>query len=139
MIQAIIEGISNALFTEFGFENHMEQIKQGLEGPCFFIQCINPSFKRYPGNRYFQQSQFAVQYFPESEYGANAECYAVAGRMCLCLEMIQAGGGSIRGTKMNYRVEDGVLSFFVNYDCFLRLAEEQEAMGSMERSIYAKG
>ena len=75
MIQAIIEGISDALFAEFGFENHMEEIKQGLEEPCFFIQCINPSFKRYPGKRYFQQSQFLVQYFPESEYGANAECY----------------------------------------------------------------
>jgi len=139
MIQPIIEGISNALFAEFGFENHMEQIKQDLEEPCFFIQCINPSFKRFPGNRYFQQSQFAVQYFPESEYGANAECYAVADRMCLCLELIQAGGEPIRGTKMNYKVADGVLNFFINYDCFLYRREEQEAMGSMKAGIHAKG
>ena len=139
MIQAIIEGMSDALFAEFGFENHMEEIMQGLEEPCFFIQCINPSFKRYPGKRYFQQGQFLVQYFPESEHGANAECYAVAGRMCLCLEMIQAGGDPIRGTKMNYRVVDGVLNFFANYDCFLHRTEEQEAMGSLESGIHVKG
>lgn len=117
----------------------MEEIKQGLEEPCFFIQCINPSFRRYLGNRYFQQSQFAIQYFPESENGANAECYAVAERMCFCLEVIQAGGEPLRGAKMDYRVEDGILTFFVNYDCFLYMQGNQVAMGDMKTNTRMKG
>ncbi len=36
MVNAIIAGISNALYNEFGYENHMEEIKQDLKEPCFF-------------------------------------------------------------------------------------------------------
>lgn len=45
MINAIIEAISVALNGEFGdsYEIHMEEIEQGLEEPCFFIFCLNPS------------------------------------------------------------------------------------------------
>ena len=80
-----------------------------------------------------------IQYFPESEHGANEECYAVAERMCLCLEWIQTEDGSIRGTKMNYKFVDGVLNFFVNYDCFLYRMEKRETMGSLESGVRVKG
>lgn len=139
MINSIIAGISNALYQEFGYENHMEEIKQGLKAPCFFISCIKPTLQRYPGKRYFRENSFVIQYFPKAEMDYQKECSSVADRMFFCLEAIQTNEGSIRGTKMSYQVIDGVLNFFVNYDCFMRKVEQLTTMGEMKNHINTKG
>ena len=139
MINAIIGAISSALFEEFGYENHMEEIKQDLQEPCFFISCINPTFRRYMGKRFFRQNKFCIQYFPKSEGAAKEECYSVAERMNFCLEVIQVMGKPIRGTEITYEVTDGVLHYFVNYDCFVYRMEHAESMDSMRSKINVKG
>lgn len=141
MINAIIEAISVALNGEFGdsYEIHMEEIKQGLEEPCFFIFCLNPTSDLFFGKRYFRTSPFCIQYFPESNE-KQRECNSVAERMYDCLEYVTMDGDSnpIRGTKMKHEVVDGVLNFFVNYDCFVYKAEEQTAMGEMKLETQVK-
>lgn len=144
MINELVQAISVALDAEFGYENHMEEIKQDLVEPCFFIQCLNPSTELFLGvresrQRYFRQNQCCIQYFPESKTAYEQECYAVAERMFLCLEYITVGGQLIRGTKMNYRVEDGVLHFFLNYDGFVYRVEETDAMEVLESTTSPKG
>ena len=42
------------------------------------------------------------------------------------------------GTKMKYEVVDGVLNFFVNYDCFIRKIEQQTPMESLQASTNVK-
>ena len=122
MINSIIEEISVSLNEEFGdgYETHMEEIKQGLKEPCFFITCLNPTTELFLGKRYFRTNQFCIQYFPETNE-KQRECNGVAERMLQCLEYITIYGEDkpIMGTKMKYEVVDGVLNFFVNYDCFL--------------------
>lgn len=141
MITEIIEVISVALNSEFGddYEIHMEEIKQGLTEPCFFITCLNPSLKPLAGNRYQCTNQFCINYFPESEE-KQQECNAVGERMVWCLEYITKDGDSkpIRGTKMNYEVIDGVLNFFVNYDCIVTKTESQTAMEILETNTAVK-
>lgn len=139
MINIIIAGISNALFEEFGYKNHMEEIKQDLKEPCFFISCINPAFRRYLGTRYFQQNEFVIQYFPESKSNAKAECNAVAERMDWCLEVIQTDAGDIRGNNMNYKIVDGVLNYFINYDCFIYRVEQKNVMEQVKSNTKMKG
>ena len=60
--------------------------------------------------------------------------------MIWCLEYITKDGDSkpIRGTKMNYEVIDGVLSFFVNYDCIVTKTESQTAMEILETNTVVK-
>lgn len=141
MINAIIEAISVALNGEFGdsYEIHMEEIEQGLEEPCFFIFCLNPSNDLFLGKRYFRTNPFCIQYFPESSE-KQRECNGVAERMYDCLEYITMDGDSepIRGTKMKHEVVDNVLNFFVNYDCFVYKVEEQTAMGEMKLDTAVK-
>ena len=141
MITEIIEAISVALNSEFGddYEIHMEEIRQGLTAPCFFITCLNPSLKPLAGNRYQCTNQFCINYFPESEE-KQQECNAVGERMVWCLEYITKDGDSkpIRGTKMNYEVIDGVLNFFVNYDCIVTKTESQTAMEILETNTAVK-
>lgn len=135
MINTIIQSISITLDAEFNEKNynfHMEEVKQGLKEPCFFIACVNPTTKLFLGKRYFRKNQFVIQYFPESKTNWQSECNAVAERMIWCLEYITTTtGDTFRGTNINYQVIDGVLNFFVNYDCFVYRVEQNEPMESM--------
>lgn len=141
MINSIIEAISISLDEEFGdgYETHMEEIKQGLKEPCFFITCLNPTTELFLGKRYFRTNQFCIQYFPETNE-KQRECNGVAERMWQCLEYITIYGEDkpIMGTKMKYEVVDGVLNFFVNYDCFIRKIEQQTPMESLQASTNVK-
>lgn len=128
MIISIMEAISIALNAEFGekYEIYIEEINQDLNGHSFFIQCLNPANDLFLGRRYFKSNQFCIQYFPLSQDDRNRECYEVLERMNQCLEYITMDG-LMRGTQMNGRIVDGVLNFFVNYDCFVYKREEETA------------
>lgn len=116
MTNDVIYSISNALDKEFGYEIHMEEIKQDLKEPCFFITLLDSSTQILVGKRYEKRHQICIQYFPESKH-VQRECNHVAERLTLCLEYIgDLAGGFVRGTDMHYQVTDGVLHFFVNYN-----------------------
>lgn len=142
MINSIIEAISVALNKEFGddYEIHMEEIKQGLVEPCFFINCLNPVNNRFIGKRYQMLSQFCIQYFPKSDE-KQRECNNVAERMCECLEYITMDGDTkpVSGSGMNYQVIDGVLNFFVDYNFFTIRENEQTAMETMINNTDMRG
>lgn len=129
MINAVIGAISRALKDEFGsrLKTYMEEKRQDLEEPCFFISCISPGNRLFLKNRYFRQNQFCIQYFPETEE-KNRECHEAAERLFSCLEYLTAGGVHVRGTKMSYEVVDGILHFFVNYDFYVYRAAEPETV-----------
>ena len=141
MINTIMEAISVALDAEFGdgYETYIEEISQDMDGHAFFIQCPNPTDRLFLGKRYFRQNQFCIQYFPLSEDDRNRECYEGLERMNLCLEYIDVDG-PMMGTKMNGKVVDGVLSFFVNYDCFVyRRGEAVPMMEEVSSETHVKG
>lgn len=137
MINSIIEAISITLDAEFGYETHMEEIKQDLVEPCFYISCLNPTVELFLGKRYFRQNQFVIQYFPESD-NEQRECNSVAERLMWSLEYITLDGDLTRGTAMKYEVVDGILNFFVNYDCFVYRMEENTPMENMDSTTDVK-
>lgn len=141
MINEIIEAISVSLNQEFGddYEIHMEEIKQGLKEPCFFIACLNPTNNLFMGKRYERTNQFCIQYFPETNE-KQRECNGVAERMYDCLEYITPDGDTkpIRGSGMNHQVVDGVLNFFVNYNFFTVKTEDNTTMETMTASTNVK-
>ena len=138
MINSIIAAISVTLNAEFGYENHMEEIKQDLVEPCFFIQCLNPTTKLFLGKRYFRQNMFCIQYFPKGE-DKQRECNEVAEKMIWCLEYITVDNQKMRGTKMKHNVVRGVLNFFLNYDCFVYKVEPSDAMEEISQDVTVKG
>lgn len=133
MINAVIEAVSAALYEEFGdrYRFHMEEVSQELEEPCFFIQALEPSGRLLRGPRYTRINPLCIQYFPESEEEPNRECYDAAERMFACLEQITIEGVTCRGTRRRYKVVDGRLNFFINYDCILRREEPEQSMEEM--------
>lgn len=141
MINAIIEAVSVALNEEFGdsHEIHMEEIKQDLKEPCFLISCVNPTNELFLDRRYRRTNQFCIQYFPKTEE-VQRECNDAAERMMLCLEYITIYGDDrpIRGTKMKAETVDGVLNFFVNYNCFVYRIRQQIPMEKLETETNVK-
>lgn len=129
MINKIIKGISQALYNEFGeeYEIYTEDVTQGLRGPCFFIQCINPKITLFRGNRYYRENQFAIQYFPKSK-DYRKECFEVIDRMYTALEFIEVDGAPVLGKGIDTNIYDGVLTFIINYDMFVIVENDVDKM-----------
>lgn len=142
MINSVIYGISAALDAEFGssYRIYMEEVKQDLEEPCFFISCINPSKRLFRGKCYFRQNLFCIQYFPETEK-VRQECNEVMERLYDCLEYIFLPDKEkpVRGTQMNGEIIDNVLNFFVDYNFFTYKTEQEEGMETMVIKNDVKG
>ena len=119
MINKIIKGISQALYSEFGEEYNIytEDVEQGLREPCFFVQCINPKITRFCGNQYFPKSK---------DY--RAECFSVIDRMYKALEFIELDSEPLLGKGIDTNIYDGVLTLTINYDIFVIVENDVEKM-----------
>ena len=94
--------------------------------------------KKYIGTRNLRKNQFVIQYFPHTD-DRKGECYDVGEKMLECLEVIHVDGFLLRGTEMKFKIVDGVLHFFVDYDAFSHKEEQKETMELMRSDIRAKG
>lgn len=143
MIQGIIEGISSAIYEEFGgeFTIYSEEVKQGLKEPCFIISCVRTGRKAEMRRAYTQNNLFWVQYIPKENGRKKAECYSAAERLERCLEYITVGGDLVRGVGIHYEVNEGVLTFSVTYK--MRFIEQrgrsEPEMEALQKTVNLKG
>ncbi|ASS76820.1 hypothetical protein CIG75_18985 [Tumebacillus algifaecis] len=106
-------GVFGALKERFPeVKRYGEAIKQGLNGPCFFVRLLSAQHDRELDRRYKRAHSFDIHYFASS----NEDAHAVAEQLYDCLEYIIVADGKCRGTRMRHEVVDGVLHFFVDYD-----------------------
>jgi hypothetical protein len=141
MINCVVDGISEKLHSVFGgkYTIYTESVKQGLEEPCFFIQLVAPSSTRGLNRRFSRQNLFAIQFFPASGE-PKAECNQMQDDLYLALEYITVDGNMQRGIGMRGELVDGVLHFFVNYNMFVIVPEEETLMEILEiENIKTKG
>ena len=144
MLNEIIDGITTALFEEFGERYHIytEEIEQGLQEPAFFVTVVDDNHEQFLGKRYFRQNHFVIQYFPESK-SIQLECNNVADRLKECLEYIylfqddsdEKESKPIRGTQMHSNVQSGVLNFFVDFNCFVIKTKDETAMETLSSAV----
>lgn len=92
---------------------HGEEIKQGLNPPCFFVRLLQPAHTQELDRRYMRYHPFVVRYFPAA---GNAEMYDMAEQLTAALQQIDVAGRPVRGVGMRFEIVDGVLHFFVDYD-----------------------
>ncbi len=116
MLNEIIMGISMKLNAVFGdrYTVYANDVKQGLEVPCFFIQILKPEISPLLGRRSLTRTPFDVLFFPEVS-GCNTELYDVAGKMIEVMDFITLPDGSLlHCTGISYEIVDDVLHFFMN-------------------------
>lgn len=142
MINKIIDGISIKLNQVFGdgVRIYSEDVKQGLNEPCFFIAVLNPSQVNLIGKRSFRQHPFDIHYFPAVQDNNN-ELQSKASDLYEALESITLiDGDMVRGSKMNHEVIDGVLHFFVNFDMFVnKVVVPEDDMEVLDHETNVKG
>jgi hypothetical protein len=139
-IKELIDAIAKALFQEFGsdYEIYTEKVEQGLQEPCFLIRCLNPTKNVFLGRCYKRTNQFAIQYIPSTDE-AIEECNNVMERLFECLENVILSERPIHGKELNGEINDGILTFTVNYDGFVLKTEEQYNMEDLDIFTESKG
>ncbi|NEZ43311.1 hypothetical protein GQA12_17385 [Paenibacillus alvei] len=111
-----------------------EEIKQGLEEPCFFVKLFPFSQDREFGRRYKRFHSFDIHYFPRSETDANEEMFEVAEKLLDHMEYIEVAGSICRGTNMEHEIVDGILHFKIDYDFHvLRRKKDEPAMKTLDQ------
>ncbi len=133
MINDIVEAIRMALGMEFGdgYEIHTEETGQQPDKPTFFIECQSGAVRPSSGGRYYARHRFRIRYLPISAQKWQG-CNDVADRMSWCLEELPFKGDRIRGNEMRYEASQGILNFYVDYECCLCRGDEDVPMEHME-------
>ncbi len=142
MIRLLVESISIALNRAFGegYTVYDDSVEQGLQEPCFFIQCLESTNNRYRGKRYYRTHQFCIQYFPRDTISPRPECETVANQLYDALECLTLHDDQTQlwGKKMRHEIQDGILNFFVNYDLFVLKETETPFMETLDQQMREK-
>ena len=133
MLNEIVNGIGLKLSKSFnGIDIHKEELEQGFEEPCFFIDLLNPSEKQIIGNRYLRSYLFDIVYFPKKK--SSEDIFEALDKLYSVLEYIELDDGTlIRGIERSSRKEDRILHFFITYEMFIyKLDEEKPKMKKLD-------
>lgn len=137
MIVTILEGVAKRLKENFPkMRVYVDEVRQGLNPPCFLVTVLEPSRARLVGQWWRQEQLFDVQYFPKTE--DTNELYAIGSGLFDTLETIALPDGGLRGTGLRFDITDGVLHFFVKYTVFLRRKKAQEYMEMLHVKEHVK-
>ena len=139
MIQSVIDGIINAIRTEYdrSFRIYTESVEQGLKEPCFSVLCLNGSDEQNVGTRRNREHLFNVTYFPSTDEPI-LECLKVMEDLYELLNVIEVDSSNMRGTRMKGEIVDGVLHFQVTYSFFLLIVNYEEGMEEIEVTTNGK-
>ena len=127
MINEIMDAIAIKLHEVYGdeYEIHQNDIKQGLQEPCFLITLIDSEKENLLNLRSKRLLPFDILFFSSS--GKNR----VSDTLMNELDMIKCiDGDLLHGTKMGSEIIDDVLHFFVSFN-YIAVVKEEET-GSME-------
>lgn len=115
------------LFEGDGYTIYTDEVAQDLREPCFFVSFLEPSEKQRIGNRYYRETGMAVQFLPGEADQPSRLLRQVAECLMGGLEYVMMPDGKpIRGTNREWKVADGVLNFFVNYNVFVQKEKGKE-------------
>jgi hypothetical protein len=104
-----------------------DDVKQGLEAPCFFIKDLDYADSKITGNRYQMHYSLVVHYFPESNTGKRyTEIRKMIPLISDAVEYIKVldpenmNVFQMSGTIRSADETDGVLQLIVHYNTFFR-------------------
>lgn len=117
----VVNGIISKLRDVFGEETviYLDEVKQELSEPCFFVRTLEVSQELVVRNRYRRVYSMDIEYHPSDYETVVREIQQVADTLLMQLEYIHVGENLTRGTDIRYEVQDKVLHFFVDYDFFV--------------------
>lgn len=132
IMDAVTTQLSVLFPAEAGYTIYTDAVEQGLLEPCFFVQFLEPSEKPMIGMRYYRRNAMCIQFLPGDIVKPSRELNRVLDLLMDQMRMIQLKSGrKINGTDRSGRIDDGVLTFLVQYNVF-DLRETENPEESME-------
>ena len=140
MILDIANGISIKLNELFGddYTIYTEDVRQGLEEPCFFIKTLPVTTRKLLGARKERRYHYDIAHFTE---GGNEEMMHTGEQMLDGLEHITLTDGSVlHVSSIDMNIVDGVLHVSVIYPVILTArSAAEDAMSTYSANIGTKG
>lgn len=130
-INNLTVGISQTL--EKSFQNiiiRTEKIKQGFQGPCFFIKVLTANQDKELNTKYKKHILYDIHYFSDQK-NLNTDCNNMADKLYEVLEYINVDGSLYRANKMTHEIVDDVLHFNISFD--YRVIKEVEKPAKMQK------
>lgn len=138
MVNTILDSVTIQLGKTFGTDYHyyVENVKQGLQTPCFTIDMLQPLERSRSAILYNRTMPIVVHYFNDKQETLKKDCYAVAEQITECLEYLPVDDFLIRGENMKWHIVDDVLQVFVTYRFITRDGSLSEpAMDTLDSPI----
>ncbi len=108
-----------------------EEIKQGLNPPCFFVRFLEPMHEQELGRRFYRYHPFVIRYYAVDR--KNDAMYDMAEQLTEVLQRIMIRDRPVRGTGMRFEIVDEVLHFFVEYNFHVWAPRQNDpAMASLD-------
>lgn len=139
MRRLIIEALSRVLDSLISDVNiYYETTKQDLKLPCFNIMFIKSSSKHLLGGMYRLGNPIHIVFI--SKTNEKFDLLDIAEQMEKCLEILPITDNfKIRGTNINFEIEEDILHFFIEYDFNVRELEKlKNLMENSEVNINGK-
>lgn len=132
MINSTYTGISQKLEQLYDDPTvYFDKLPQNFSAPCFFVKLINSTRKPCLWKRSELKLDFDIMYYPAGEpEDVVSELNDVGYKLLWGLEFIPINESILRGTDLNYKIEDSVLHFFATYR--MMIVEVEDAVPKME-------
>lgn len=140
MVNRIVEGVASALYEAMGdgYPIFRNDIRQGLEPPCFLILPVGPSLDPQPNGLRLLTVPLDISYFP-ADSGDNEDMEQVGFNAMLAVELIPWDESrKLRGLRRSMEIVDGVLHISVTYEVFLRKDQEIDPMEILDLHIHLR-
>lgn len=136
MSNEILEAVARQLNSLFGddYAIYTETVNQGFVKPCFFVQLIEQSEKPMINNRFYRKTGVCIQFLQGEAVQPSDERNRVAEGLMNEMEYVRLTDESLlRGTGKSWKMENGILNFFISYSAFFnKLKQTEEPMETIE-------
>lgn len=133
MLNDILNAVTRRLSELFGenYTIYTDKAGQEFRKPCFFVRISETSERPMIGRRYFRRTGIAVQYLAIEE--SSREENQVLDILMEGMEAITLENGrQLTGTNRKSGTEEGIATFYVNYDQFIVKEKEETPMEELE-------
>ena len=133
-MHSVIDLVTKTLSKAFpAHDIYIEQILQGIKEPCFFVQSVDVVHDKQVSNRYRQEHNLCIHYFSAAtDQDLYSDLLSMAERLTAALELVEYDDDRLNGVKMNYKIVDGTLHFFVTMYRYVKRPISIIDMGEVE-------
>lgn len=138
MINKLIETISQVLVEVFeeAYPIYIEDVKDQITGPYFFLTCNRVTEVQVRKNRYRRTYEISIQFIPNPQKQSVEEINEIVEVLLNALESIEIEGQYINGTDRVAVVQEGILHFDETYAFDISKIEDE---GSYMDALIWKG